>query len=336
MAHEYTSWAFNQGIRGAGRKFVLIALADRANGDGYSYPGQKTLAEMTGQSERSVREHLEWLEEHGYVRRKERRRLDGTRTSDGYSLPPMDSTGNIRRWATTGKTRRSQGDANSPDQDAETPTSSTGSIRRLSTGRIRQTNRQISPSSPAESAGHEPPGEPPEELTPLTPQGGKVQDPPIPQTETHEVTTPAKPKTAKPAKAERAFDPLAVDLPPTVPPAAWANFVAHRIEMKKPLKPTGTKTLLKQLAAMPNAGERLTLAVSNGWQGVVFPGDRAAPPRPPAKPPQRRARPLEDGDILQHDRTNDVATVMEVLPGQLVRMSNGETWNPEECTRCNN
>lgn len=58
----------------------------------------------------------------------------------------------------------------------------------------------------------------------------------------------------------------------------------------------------------------------------------AGPPR--ASP--TRVRPVEDGDILQHDRTNDVATVMEVLPGQLVRMSNGETWNPEECTRCNN
>lgn len=133
-----------------------------------------------------------------------------------------------------------------------------------------------------------------------------------------------------------AFDPLAVNLPPNVPPNAWADFVAHRIEMRKPLKPTGTKALLKQLAALPDAAERLTVAVSNGWQGVVFPGDRTAPARPPTNSAPRRARPLEDGDILQHDRTNDVATVMEVLPGQLVRMSNGETWNPEECTRCNN
>lgn len=336
MAHEYTSWAFNQGIRGAGRKFVLIALADRANGDGYSYPGQKTLAEMTGQSERSVREHLEWLEEHGYVRRKERRRLDGTRTSDGYSLPPMDSTGNIRRWSTTGKTRRSQGDANSPAQDGTNPPSTTGNIRRLSTGKSLQTNRQISPSSPAESAGHELPGEPPEELTPLTPQGGKVQDPPIPQTEGHEVATPVKPKTAKPVKAERAFDPLAVDLPPTVPPTAWADFVAHRIEMKKPLKPTGTKTLLKQLAALPDAGERLTLAVSNGWQGVVFPGDRAAPPRPPAKTPTRRARPLEDGDIISRPDTGEMGIIMEILPGGLGRMNNGQTWPLDGCVRCNN
>lgn len=336
MAHEYTSWAFNQGIRGAGRKFVLIALADRANGDGYSYPGQKTLAEMTGQSERSVREHLEWLEEQGYVRRKERRRLDGTRTSDGYNLPPMDSTGNIRRWSTTGKTRRSQEEPNTPAQDGTNPPSSTGNIRRLSTGRIRQTNRQISPSSPAESAGHEPPGEPPEELTPLTPQGGNVQEPPIPQTETHGATTPAKPKTAKPAKTDRAFDPLAVDLPPTVPPTAWADFVAHRIEMKKPLKPTGTKTLLKQLAAMPDAAERLTLAVSNGWQGVVFPGDRAAPARPPAKTPQRRARPLEDGDIISRPDTNEMAVIHEILPGGTARMNNGQVWNLEGCTRCNN
>lgn len=162
MAHEYTSWAWSQGIRGSGRKSVLVALADRANGDGYSYPGQKTLAEMTGQSERSVREHVEWLEENGYVRRKERRRSDGTRTSDGYNLPPMDSTGNIRRWTTTGNTRRLTQEHETPDQNEATTPPATGKSRHQSTGRIRQTNRQNSPSSPAESAGHELPGELPD------------------------------------------------------------------------------------------------------------------------------------------------------------------------------
>lgn len=176
MAHEYTAWAYSQPIPGAGRKFVLVALADRANGDGYSFPGQKSLAAMTGQSERSVREHLEWLEENDYVRRKERRRKDGTRTSDEYYLPPMDSTGNIRRWSSSGNSRRLTGEATNDDQDTVNTPSTTGSIRRLSaprsTGRFRRGHRQNSPVDakptsdpssttqtphyqPAESAGHE-------------------------------------------------------------------------------------------------------------------------------------------------------------------------------------
>lgn len=177
MAHKYTTWAFAQDIRGSGRKFVLVALADCANGDGYAYPGQTTLGDMTGQSDRSVREHLEWLEEHGYVRRTIRRRKDGTRTSDAYYLPPEDSTGRIFRWTTTGKTFRLSEGQESPDQDEHTPPSPTGKTRRLSasrsTGKSRTGHRKIlpvdaeptsGPSStaqtpgyqPEESSGHEP------------------------------------------------------------------------------------------------------------------------------------------------------------------------------------
>lgn len=160
MAHEYTTWVYQQNISGAGRKFVLIALADIADERGYAYPGQKRLVRMTGQSERSVRGHLEWLEEHGYVRREQRRRDDGTRTSDAYFLPPKDSSGKFCRWPTTGKTRRQPETPNTPDQDDTNPTPATGSIRRLSTGNSLQSHRQNLPKSPAESAGHEPSGYP--------------------------------------------------------------------------------------------------------------------------------------------------------------------------------
>ena len=176
MAHEYTSWAYAQEIPGAGRKFVLVALADRANADGYSFPGQKSLASMTGQSERTVREHLEWLEAEGYVRREERRRKDGTRTSDAYYLPPMDSTGEIRRLSATGKIRRLSEATKPPVLDAQYPPEATGENLRLSaprsTGRLRTGHRQNSPvdakptfdpssttqtprHQPADFAGHE-------------------------------------------------------------------------------------------------------------------------------------------------------------------------------------
>src|SRR5690606_27480025 len=117
VAHEYTTWVYKQDIRGAGRKFVLIALADIADENGYAFPGQKRLTRMTGQSERSVREHLEWLEENGYLRREQRRRPDGTRTSDAYYLPEKDSTGSIRRWSASGNNRRLTEEATKPDQD---------------------------------------------------------------------------------------------------------------------------------------------------------------------------------------------------------------------------
>jgi hypothetical protein len=55
--------------------------------------------------------------------------------------------------------------------------------------------------------------------------------------------------------------------------ASWAEWVQHRIELKKPMKPTSAKTLLKTLA---KAGERkaiesITHSIANGWQGVFEP-----------------------------------------------------------------
>lgn len=142
MAHEYTTWAYKQPITPTGAKFILVALADTADANGYSFPGQKRLAAMTGQTDRTVRKHLAMLEEHGYVKREERRRKDGTRTSDGYHLPQKDATGNIFRWA--------------------------------STGRKQQTNRKVFPSSPEESSGHEPPVEPSVEELQTSPSGDEL------------------------------------------------------------------------------------------------------------------------------------------------------------------
>jgi hypothetical protein len=137
MAHEYTSWAYKQDLDQPGAKFVLVALADSANADGYAFPGQKRLGSMTSMGERTVRRHLAFLEERGYIRRVERRRNDGSRTSDAYFLPRLDSTGQIGRWDTTGQ--------------------------------IGRTPRPDSTSSPARLAGHEPSVEPPVEPSPPTP-----------------------------------------------------------------------------------------------------------------------------------------------------------------------
>jgi len=85
MSHWASTWAYEQPIKLCGRKFVLVALANFADEDGFCYPSQATLAEMTGQDERSVRRHLEGLEESGLIRRQ-MRRFKGKRTSDGYYL----------------------------------------------------------------------------------------------------------------------------------------------------------------------------------------------------------------------------------------------------------
>lgn len=77
-----------------GAKIIMLALADRAGDDGHScFPSQKEIKRKTSLSIRSIQTHLNWLEENGYILRKERRRNDGYRTSDEYIVFPVDNSG---------------------------------------------------------------------------------------------------------------------------------------------------------------------------------------------------------------------------------------------------
>lgn len=282
MAHEYTTWVYKQDISGAGRKFVLIALADIADENGYAFPGQKRLTRMTGQSERSVRQHLEWLVEHGYLKREQRRRKDGTRTSDAYFLPEKDSTGSIRRWPATGENRRQSEKAAEPDQDDQTTATSTGKSRRLSTGKSRQTNRQISPKSPAESAGHELPGYPPEEPTPLPPKGGSGAKAP----------RSSRRKTKKPKQHE--FNPLDPDLelPDSFDRELFADYCARLLEIGKPMTILALRHFIEAHQHHPQAtlDEMFRRSIRAGWPDL-YPLDRPSnsTPEPPPRPKPKTA-----------------------------------------------
>lgn len=86
MAHQATTWAYQLPIRNVTQKFILVALADMADEAFTCFPGQDKLADMTGAGVRSVQRALSELEAMGLIRREERRRSDGYRTSDRYFL----------------------------------------------------------------------------------------------------------------------------------------------------------------------------------------------------------------------------------------------------------
>jgi hypothetical protein len=85
-----TTWAYEQRIKNSGAKFVLVALADFADVNGFCFPGQHTLAVMTSLDERTIRKHLRWLEENNFIRRSRAHDDKGRRTSDDIYLqaPP--------------------------------------------------------------------------------------------------------------------------------------------------------------------------------------------------------------------------------------------------------
>lgn len=92
MSNLALAWAWEQDPGSTTTKLVLIALADTANDDGELWPSQRYLGHKVGLRERQVREHLSRLEERGFIERMERRRQDGTRSTDLFRLttpPPV-------------------------------------------------------------------------------------------------------------------------------------------------------------------------------------------------------------------------------------------------------
>lgn len=85
MSNRAITWALTTALPTT-PKFVLVVLADLADEEDSCFPGQDYLARATGAGERTVRRALTTLEEGGYLVRQQRRRPNGSRTSDRYFL----------------------------------------------------------------------------------------------------------------------------------------------------------------------------------------------------------------------------------------------------------
>jgi hypothetical protein len=128
-----------------GAKSVLVALAEYPGvGQRECWPSQKTLATMTDLTERQVRRCLADLEAQQLIKRTERRRRDGTRSSDLVTL-----CGPLEAFGPDGATQRSEVEKDQPDESA-------GSASYQPDERADQ---------PDEPSGHEPSGEPVEDTS---------------------------------------------------------------------------------------------------------------------------------------------------------------------------
>lgn len=85
MSYKATHWAWEIELA-MPQKFILVALADMADEELSCFPGQETLARMTGASVRTVGRALADLEAQGLLTREQRRRKDGFRSSDRFVL----------------------------------------------------------------------------------------------------------------------------------------------------------------------------------------------------------------------------------------------------------
>ena len=78
-------------------KLVLLALANYADENAQCFPPVKRIVAETGLSERAVRNAIKALIDAGAVVKEQRRRKDGTQTSDLFTLFPKPSSQTARR-----------------------------------------------------------------------------------------------------------------------------------------------------------------------------------------------------------------------------------------------
>lgn len=86
MSFQATKWAIQHRGLPPIAQHVLMLLAAHADDRGQCWPSQATLCEISGLSERSVRNGISALEKAGLVTREKRRRADGSRLSDLLTL----------------------------------------------------------------------------------------------------------------------------------------------------------------------------------------------------------------------------------------------------------
>ncbi len=123
----------------ANEKLLALALNSFVDGNGECFPGQKTLADMCGMSDRTVRGLCKKLETKGVLVRSHRYAKDGNRTSDLYRIDFQALP------------EKSAGSAKTPAQ--QLPEKSAGSsLPENSAGRLPENSAPL----PEESAGRLP------------------------------------------------------------------------------------------------------------------------------------------------------------------------------------
>lgn len=73
-------------MKPSSHKFVLLALADRADDNGYCWPGIPNIVLKTGLSRSTAIRGLGTLESDGWIQKRARRRRDGTQDTNAYRI----------------------------------------------------------------------------------------------------------------------------------------------------------------------------------------------------------------------------------------------------------
>lgn len=111
MSFQAMAWAINQKTGGPATKAILMCLANYADDNNRCFPSQKAIAEEAEISVRTVRDGLTHLINIGLISKVHRSRMNGTRTSDLFTVNVPHKTYPAKSASgeqSSGKIRRDQ------------------------------------------------------------------------------------------------------------------------------------------------------------------------------------------------------------------------------------
>ena len=123
MSIQAVAWAISQQVGGPAGKVLLMCLANYADEKGLCWPSQATISREAELGVRTTRDWLKKLEQMGFIERTERRREDGSRTSDFIRLcmeraPSGDNGAPDRKSAKPPQNKQAAESAGSQNQPA--------------------------------------------------------------------------------------------------------------------------------------------------------------------------------------------------------------------------
>lgn len=248
MSVEAISWAFQQPVPHSSAKFVLVAMANHADGDMRCWPSSGHLCEQTSQDRKTVQANLQRLRDWGYIADTGERR-GATKQVPVYQLkqPENGPVKTSAQGANNGENTTKNGPVNHVDNPVEE--AQKRAVYNSETGPNFPPNRPVFPHKQAQ----------------ISPETG-------PKTGHGTINNHQEPSKNQPTS-------VVVELPDWLPRDAWFGYLEMRRAKSKPATGRAISLILADLAKWRDAGHDvktiLDASTKSGWTDVYEP--KAAP-----------------------------------------------------------
>ncbi len=278
MSLDAISWAFQQDIKPATAKFVLVAMADRAGEDHTCFPSIDRLVLDTSLNRKTVLSSLKFLVEMGFIEDTDRRvgqtnsvivyRLIGVVSRHKRSSPRNGTTEQSQKRSSPRNGTTEQSQKRSSPRNGTTEQSQKRSSPR--NGTTEQSQKRSSPRNGTTEQSQKRKRAVPKTVLASSPKNGTQNQPDLNQPRNHNPPLPP-------------LDPnyLFHGSPPDwFDPAAWQRYIEHRKKIRKPLSAMterGIRSMLEKdiRGAIETTGLSMMELVDynerKGYQGFFHP-----------------------------------------------------------------